>query len=74
MKKVMFGFLSACMMLGLASCTKDYTCSCTVDYGSGDSTLTFLYDGVKKSDAEDACAASETVYKNVDAGATCTLD
>jgi hypothetical protein len=74
MKKSMLFLLAAGMMVGLVSCSKDYTCSCTVDYGAGDSTLTLLYDNVKKADAEDACAASEAVYKIVDPTATCSLE
>ena len=74
MKKALLLFLTAGMMVGLVSCSKDYTCSCTADYGSGDSTITFLYDGVKKADAEDACAASETSLKILDSNASCTLE
>jgi hypothetical protein len=74
MKRVFLLFLTAGMMAGLVSCSKDYTCSCIADYGNGDSTLTFLYDGVKKSDAEDACTASQNSLKNVDTNARCTLE
>jgi hypothetical protein len=61
-------------LLSLASCTKDYSCSCTLDYGQGDTTITLLYEGVKKGDAEEGCTAAETTYKIADPSATCTLD
>ena len=52
MKKV-YMMLAVCA-IALASCKKDYTCSCTV---LGQTTETTIADA-KKADAEDACAAS----------------
>ena len=74
MKKSLLFLLTAGMMVGLVSCSKDYTCTCTADYGLGDSTIAIMYDGVKKADAEDACATSETNLKIIDANASCTLE
>jgi hypothetical protein len=69
MKKGMFLVLGVVMMLGLTSCTKDYTCACTV---SG-SNVTVVIENAKQGDAEEACDLAETTYKSADANANCTL-
>lgn len=74
MKKATFLSIAvATLLVGLTSCQKDYTCSCTVNFGSGDSTFTFMYENSAEEDAEAGCASTETDYKIVDPGATCTL-
>lgn len=50
----------------LSSCKKDYTCDC------GDDGK-YTYKETKKK-AEDACDATETTLKIVDASASCKLD
>ena len=55
--------------VGLSSCKKDYTCTCTV---SGVATPV-EFAKAKKKDAEDACTALETTSKVVDPAASCTL-
>ena len=74
MKKALFVLMASGMFLGMVGCKKDYTCDCKVNFGlSTDSTFSFTYEGAKKSDAEDGCAAAETTYKLVDANASCSL-
>ncbi len=74
MKKISLLILCAGMALGLASCRKDYTCTCTYNAGSGNVTVPVIYDNVKKSDATEACENSEAVFKTADPNATCTLN
>lgn len=74
MKKALFVLMASGMFLGLVGCKKDYTCDCSVNYGSSiDSTFSFTYEGVKKSKAEEGCEAAETTYKLVDPNASCAL-
>ena len=54
--------------LGLASCKKDYDCTCTGDGATG----TFTYLDTSKDDAETACEANETTNGQAN-GFTCTL-
>lgn len=70
MKKVLMFSVSALFVLGLASCKKDYTCTCTI---SGTSTSTEILDS-KKGDAEDACNALEVAARIGDPNASCNLD
>ncbi|MFM1931885.1 MAG: hypothetical protein RL226_1188 [Bacteroidota bacterium] len=53
---------------GLASCKKDYTCTCTV---SGVTSTTTIPDA-KKADAQDACDALSTAASI--GGGSCSLD
>ena len=69
MKKVIL--LGALGVFALASCKKDYTCSCTF---SNSGSLKLEYKDVKKKTAEDSCDAAETTYKQGDASANCTLN
>lgn len=69
MKKVLIAF-GAFAMFSLASCSKDYTCTCEVD---GES-IPEEYNGVDKDAAEEACNNREAIYKNEDPDATCSLD
>lgn len=68
MKKAIL--LGALGVFALASCKKDYTCTCKVNEQSIKIPLT----DYKKKDAEDACDAAKTTYSNADANTTCTLD
>jgi hypothetical protein len=75
MKKALFvAAVTGAMLVGLTSCTKDYTCSCTYNWGSSDTTITLLYEGAKKADAEEGCEASEASLKVLDSNASCTLE
>ena len=60
--------LGVVAFVSLASCKKDYTCTCTID---GESVAT-PYNDVKKSDAEDACDALNTQFSAQ--GGSCSLD
>jgi hypothetical protein len=73
MKKFLFLTVAVGMTLSLASCKKDYVCTCTYNDGSANQTIEVPINNAKKSDAEDACAASESVYKVIDANASCSL-
>ena len=65
MKK--FIAIAALGVLTLASCKKDYTCSCTINGVTTDS----MYKDIKKKDAETACDAATATFAA--AGGTCTL-
>lgn len=54
-------------LLALASCKKDYTCSCTED----GETFNYPINNVKKKDAEKVCDTWKTAF--VLDGGTCTL-
>ena len=59
MKKLLF--VAAIAVLGLASCTKEYTCECTTSDSSGlidDVTTSSTFEATK-SDAEAACGDLE---------------
>lgn len=47
---LLIGFLSS-----VSSCTKDYTCRCTVSSGGMGSTVTFPINNATQKEAEDAC-------------------
>jgi hypothetical protein len=59
----------AIVAITMASCAKDYTCSCTV---SGISVPDATYHASKK-DAQASCDAAAATYKMADASASCTL-
>ena len=65
MKKV---FAVVAVVALLASCKKDYTCTCT----AAGVTSSFEYKDVKKADAEDACDAQSTLFALT--GGSCSLD
>ena len=73
MKKVIIA-LGCVAFFGLASCKKDYTCTCTIPnpLGGGDITQTYEYEDSKKGDAEDACDAQDQAAQV--AGGSCELD
>lgn len=73
MKKLLLrGAFALMTVVALASCKKDYTCTCTFDdaslNGVGVDPSYSILDS-KKSDAEAMCSASNDV-----AGVSCTLD
>lgn len=68
MKKFFVPALAVLFIVGMTSCKKDYTCTCTV--GGVESTSTF--EDVKKSEAEDACNSLDTAASI--GGGSCSLD
>jgi hypothetical protein len=63
MKKIVLVAAVATFALGMTSCKKDYTCSCTAtDLPSNFSK--FEYSKVKKDDAESTCSAQQTSLRN----------
>ena len=70
MKRLAF-VAGAIFMLSLASCKKDYTCTCVTSVdGFDDVTTTVEYTDVKKSDAEESCDTLDSASEST----TCTLD
>ena len=67
MKKVIL--FAAASLFVLASCKKDYTCSCKGD----DFSIDVPIQDAKKKDAESACDAAQTTYKNADSTIKCEL-
>ena len=58
--------------LALASCRKDYTCTCSEPTGTFSSTSTYLKQ--KQADAEATCDSEEASYQAAyGTGITCTL-
>lgn len=55
----MVAFLS----VGLFSCSKDYECHCELSDGTEEE---FEYEGLSKSEAEDACALQESLLTGAD--------
>lgn len=52
MKKLLF--VAALAVFALSSCKKDYTCTCTLEFLGQTSSTTVDYEGLSKSEAEDA--------------------
>lgn len=69
MKKLSILAVAALFTLGLTSCKKDYTCTCTDSTGDKQ-----VYDlgKQKKGEAKDACNAAGSLW--ILAGGTCELD
>jgi hypothetical protein len=68
MKKILL--VAAVAGLSMASCKKDYTCTCTyTPQGGAAQTYTYPMKDVKKKDAKDACNSLGSVW--VAAGGTC---
>jgi hypothetical protein len=75
MKKIIFITASFGIMIILASCAKDYSCTCNFNPTIGtDTSITLQYPDVKKSEAEESCAAAEATYSILDPEAHCHLD
>ena len=72
MKKVL-GLFAVVAMLSATACKKDYTCTCTWDFG-GAQEQSYEFTDVKKDDAESSCDAQETSLKLADPDASCSLD
>jgi hypothetical protein len=68
MKKVLFAL--AFVAFASVSCSKKYTCTCTVD---GVEQAPFEIDA-KKSEAETVCNTAQTTQRVFDPNATCVLD
>ena len=66
MKKVL---LAVAVVAFFASCKKDYVCSCDIDNGFFTETVEENYEGLSKSEAEEA---EEDCESNNDIGFTCT--
>lgn len=67
-KTTIFVFAALIAAASLTSCKKDYTCECKNSLG----TITNIpINDAKKSDATDACNASDVLYKL--GGGSCTL-
>jgi uncharacterized lipoprotein YehR (DUF1307 family) len=59
MKKLLF--VAAVAVFALSSCTKDYTCTCTVEVLGIESSSSVDYEGLSKSEADEleaACTSS----------------
>lgn len=75
MKKALFGFVMAGVLtIGFTSCKKDYSCTCNYNWGAGDTTITYQYPKVSKSDAEETCDLQDTQIKIIDTNGSCSLD
>lgn len=68
MKKFFIPALAALFIVGMTSCKKDYTCTCTVDGVSTSATI----EDASKSDAQDACDELDAINSLL--GGSCTLD
>ncbi|MBN9292682.1 MAG: hypothetical protein J0G96_01735 [Flavobacteriia bacterium] len=68
MKKVLF--VAAVAVLGLSSCKKDWTCSCT---GTSGSANVATYSNTTKKLATDACKTYETNAKTVFPNIACEV-
>lgn len=68
MKKFFIPALAALFIVGMASCKRDYTCTCV---SAGVETVS-TFENASKSDAEEACDALNAI--NVMTGGSCTLD
>ena len=68
MKKI---FITGLILVGLASCTKEYTCKCTSTYEDGSTNFeTEDYFNIKESQAKTNCEnkANEVYNSNLSAG------
>lgn len=74
MKKFLYVLMAAGSLAAVTSCSKDYSCHCEYNNGTADSTFTVVYTDVKKSEAEEACTASQAALTIIDANATCHID
>lgn len=70
MAKKLFPYLVIFFTISCISCTKDYSCECTV--GTSTSTKGF-YPDAKKKDAQEACDRVQASYAANNTTATCTI-
>lgn len=68
-KTILIGGLAMFAVVALASCKKDYTCSCTVNGNQA----TLQIKDAKKKDAQAECDEAEATYAQAGT-ASCTLD
>ena len=75
MKKTIMILAASAFVLGMTSCKKDYTCTCTVDTAGITATASTTINDTKKN-AEEACEAgnSSTTLAGITTSTTCTLD
>ena len=77
MKKFSLLMITGLMFAGLVGCKKDYTCECKykITAIALDTTISYTYEGVKKSDAEASCEASDAALKSnaLYSGSSCAL-
>jgi len=73
MKKAIAILSIVAFAASFTACKKDYTCKCTYDLSGTSTTISYEYTKVKKADAEEACELSETAWKLVDSGASCSI-
>ncbi len=74
MKKVALFFavtFVAAMMF--SSCSKDYTCACEWEMMDEKMTQDYVYEGVKKADAEETCDAQQVAVRIIDPNGKCEL-
>ncbi len=71
MKKLFTIAVIALVFASLASCKKDYTCTCK---GNEMGTLTAPMPSTTEKKAKDACDAFQVTYQNGDATVKCELD
>lgn len=58
-------------LVGLSSCRKDRTCTCTDANGTNLGTAT--YTNAKRSEVKPLCDANQSQFQTSNPGATCTL-
>lgn len=61
------------MLLGLTSCKKDWTCSCTWTYDGSTETGSKVFPGTKKSDAKKTCDTYQTYLRTEYSDASCSI-
>ena len=67
MKKV---FITGLILVGLASCSKEYTCKCTSTFDDGSTSVkTEDYFGISKSQAETNCKLTSMDIANANSQA-----
>ncbi len=72
MKKIILFGAVAVFALSLASCSKDYTCTCT--FSSGGDPEAFVYPKSSKKNAEEACKKQQTTIQGMGAAdASCSI-
>ncbi|HRO76453.1 MAG TPA: hypothetical protein PLP27_09925 [Crocinitomicaceae bacterium] len=70
MKKVLLVAVAGVFVLGLSSCKKDWTCSCTVGSSPAGSKA---IEGKTKKDAKTECTSYETTLKLVAPSIVCEV-
>lgn len=70
-----FGALSMVSCKKSSSSTGNYTCTCTYKWmiSGSDTTMTVPFNGFVKATAQTDCDSEQTLLRNVDSAATCSL-